>query len=768
MRSLVRFVLSLALALLALPLTTAAQTAQGTAFTYQGQLLQNNAAVSASTDMTLTLWDAATGGNQIGAALPFTAGNGNPVSVQNGIFTVALDFGPTAFNTLISDERWLAVTVGSTALSPRTKIENAPYALQSRAAELAYSVSNNSIGSAQIIATQVQRRVSGGCAAGSAISVINQDGTVSCQSGSGGGTITGVTAGTGLSGGGNSGAVSLSADTTYLQRRVTATCASGSSISAVNGDGTVACQSIGTSFALPYSATQSNAGPLFNVTNTDTSSASTALQGTSNSTAANVSAVEGVISSTSPGLFSAGVRGVNNSTNANGNGIGVYGTNAGYGPGVNGTSVNGIGVIALSSNGVGVYASSSNFYAAQFVNSNSFNPASPLYVSTNHATAPGISSYAVGEGIFGGASGAGGRGIAGYSTDITTANTWTSPSAPSGPVGVYGTAQAPSGIGVEGVATSTSTAANNFGVVGQGGGSYGVGVAGFGQTFGIYAAVIGSTGTGVFADGGAGSGVYAQSTSPYYFTAWVENDGGGPGLKVRSGSVAASFDGQVLIDTNFAQNGAVELTIEGNDPSNTNADITLLPYAGGTGFNITANASRFSVQTTNGSSYAEMLGIDTSGNLQIAGNAYKPGGGSWVASSDRRIKQDIAPIAGAVDTLLQLHPVSFHYTPEYRALENHFPDKPYFGFIAQEFRDVFPDAVSSTGKRVPGSAPGDEPILALDSSPALITTVAAVQELAVQSEDTRREVATLRAENAALRARLERIEARLDARGTQP
>jgi len=76
--------------------------------------------------------------------------------------------------------------------------------------------------------------------------------------------------------------------------------------------------------------------------------------------------------------------------------------------------------------------------------------------------------------------------------------------------------------------------------------------------------------------------------------------------------------------------------------------------------------------------------------------------------------------------------------------------------------------VSSTGKRVPGSAPGDEPILALDSSPALITTVAAVQELAVQSENTRREVATLRAENAALRARLERIEARLDARGTQP
>ncbi len=766
MRTLVRLVFSLALALLVLPLTTAAQTAQGTAFTYQGQLLQNNAPVTGSTDMTFTLWDAATGGNPIGAALPFTAGSGNPVSVQNGVFTVALDFGPSAFNTLISDERWLAVTIGSIALSPRTKIENAPYALQSRAAELAYSVSNNSIGSVQIIATQVQKRVSGSCAAGSAISVINQDGTVSCQSS--GGTITGVTAGTGLSGGGNSGTVSLSADTTYLQRRVTATCASGSSISAVNSDGTVACQPAGTSFALPYSATQSSAGPLFNVTNTDTSSASTALQGTSNSTAANVSAVEGVISSTSPGLFSAGVRGVNNSTNANGNGIGVYGTNAGYGPGVNGTSVNGIGVVALSSNGVGVYASSSNYYSAEFQNTNSSNPASPLYVSTNHASAAGISSYAVGDGVYGGASGAGGRGIVGESTETTTANSWNSPNPPSGPVGVYGTAQAPSGIGVEGVSTSASTAAFNFGVVGQGGGTQGIGMAGFGQIYGIYGALVGSsTGAGVFADGGTGQGIYVQNNSPY-FTAWMENDSGGPVLKVRSGSVAASFDGQVLLNTNFAQNGAVELTIKGNDPSNTNADITLLPYNGFTGFNISANASRFSVQTTNGSNYSEMLGVDTAGNLQIAGNAYKPGGGSWIASSDRRIKQDIGPIAGAVDTLLKLRPVSFRYTPEYRALENNFPDRPYFGFIAQDFRDVFPDAVSSTGKRVPGSAPGDEPILALDSSPALITAVAAVQELAVQSKGTEDEITALRTENAALRVRLEHIEARLDAVGTPP
>lgn len=727
MRIFARLAFFLASAWLALPPTALAQTAQGTAFTYQGQLLQNNAAVTGSIDMTFTLWDAATNGNQIGTAQLFTAAGSNPVAVQNGIFTVPLDFGSTAFDALISDERYLAVMVGTTTLSPRTKIENAPYALQSRAAELAYSVSNNSIGSAQIIPAQVQRRVTGTCSSGWAIGMINQDGTVSCQS-AGSGTITGVTAGTGLTGGGSSGTVGLGADTTYLQRRVQS-CASGA-ISAVAADGSVTCQPIGTSFTLPYAATQSDAGPLFNVTNTDTSSASTALQGTSDSTAANVSAVEGVISSTSPGLFSAGVRGVNNSTNVTGNGIGVYGTNAGYGPGVNGTSVNGFGVVGLSSNGVGVYATSSNYYAGEFVNTNSSNPASPLYVTTNNASAAGIQSYGGATGVSGSASAVGGYGIAGYSTETTTANFG---SLGSRPAGVYGQAAAPSGIGVHGVATSTDTSYVSVGVAGEGGGPDGTGVYGAGSNIGVEA----------YSD--RGTGIYA------------------------TGSIAGFFGGQVAINA-APQNGAVELTVASCcDSSNPNADITLLPYGSNAGFNISATSTRLSVQTTNGSSYPEMLAVDSSGNLSISGaNAYKSGGGSWIASSDRRIKQDIQPIEGAVDTLLKLRPVRFRYTPEYRAMENGFPDKPYFGFVAQEFRDVFPDAVSSTGKRVPGSAADAEPILALDSSPALITTVAAVQELAVQSADTGSEVAALRAENAKLRARLDHLEARLGLGQEQP
>jgi hypothetical protein len=88
----------------------------------------------------------------------------------------------------------------------------------------------------------------------------------------------------------------------------------------------------------------------------------TAVEGTSGSTASDATAINGVITSTSPGGFSSAVRGQNNGTG--GLGIGVWGSHQGSGWGMYATSVSGIGIVASGGTGTGVSASGETGVAA--------------------------------------------------------------------------------------------------------------------------------------------------------------------------------------------------------------------------------------------------------------------------------------------------------------------------------------------------------------------------------------------------------------------
>ena len=105
-------------------------------------------------------------------------------------------------------------------------------------------IADGTVAAADVNAAEVQKRVSGACATGELMTGVNEDGSVVCaavSSGSGG-DITGVTAGVGLLGGGASGAVTLNVNPNVVQARVTATCTGGESISAIAANGAVTCE----------------------------------------------------------------------------------------------------------------------------------------------------------------------------------------------------------------------------------------------------------------------------------------------------------------------------------------------------------------------------------------------------------------------------------------------------------------------------------------------------------------------------------------------
>jgi len=102
-----------------------AALAQGTtAFVYQGQLRDNGTNANGNYTMILKLYDAASGGNQIGSTVTTSA------ALANGIFSVSVDFGSSAFD---GNARWLDITVTNATttetLSPRVQLLPAPYSL---------------------------------------------------------------------------------------------------------------------------------------------------------------------------------------------------------------------------------------------------------------------------------------------------------------------------------------------------------------------------------------------------------------------------------------------------------------------------------------------------------------------------------------------------------------------------------------------------------------------------------------------------------------
>lgn len=309
------------------------------------------------------------------------------------------------------------------------------------------------------------------------------------------GDITAVYPGTGMSGGGTSGDVTLNADTSYLQRRVSGVCAAGYSIRQINADGTVVCETddVG-GLTLPYSGTANSTSTAFAVTQDGTgwgingeSNGTFGVRGRSN--AADGVGVAGYgYASGGTGVFgqgqTKGLWGFTNQTNAysvygeSTIGVGVVGTHTGstnsgelghgnagvrafgYGNsrGVHAQAVNATALHGESTGGYGVYGISVSNDSV--VGESSGSRKSGIYGVNSNYDGYGVygrNTYQGTYGYLGGISGVSGYGFIGVAGD--------------GYYGVDGTANTDYGAGVRGSALTT----------------HGKGVEGYGNQYDFYA-----------------------------------------------------------------------------------------------------------------------------------------------------------------------------------------------------------------------------------------------------------------------------------------
>lgn len=102
---------------------------------YQGVLRDNSGSlVTGTKQITFKIYDAESGGTAIWSM------TSQEVRVSNGLYTVQL--GPLGYAELGSGRRWLEVTVGTEALSPRLEILSVAYAVTAASAESAANATN--------------------------------------------------------------------------------------------------------------------------------------------------------------------------------------------------------------------------------------------------------------------------------------------------------------------------------------------------------------------------------------------------------------------------------------------------------------------------------------------------------------------------------------------------------------------------------------------------------------------------------------------------
>jgi len=121
------------------------------------------------------------------------------------------------------------------------------------------------------------------------------------------------------------------------------------------------------------------------------------------------------------------------------------------------------------------------------------------------------------------------------------------------------------------------------------------------------------------------------------------------------------------------------------------------------------------IQTATGGGIAAYFTVNNANVGSITTNATTT---AYVTSSDHRLKEDITPMSGALNTVSKLNPVTYKWKKDGSVGQ---------GFVAHELQSVVPEAV--TGKKDEIDEYGNPKYQGIDTSFLVATLVAAIQEL---------------------------------------
>ena len=140
-----------------------------------------------------------------------------------------------------------------------------------------------------------------------------------------------------------------------------------------------------------------------------------------------------------------------------------------------------------------------------------------------------------------------------------------------------------------------------------------------------------------------------------------------------------------------------------------------------------ANTSDWGITATSGNVcnfYSYNAGLVWAGFISVNGNTT-----SYASISDYRLKENIKPIASALDTVAKLKPVTFDFKNGGQKSQ---------GFIAHELQSIVPDAV--TGKKDEVDAEGKPVYQGVDASFLVATLTAAIQELKAEVDSLKQQL----------------------------